>query len=327
MRVLFLLVLSVMFVSSQAQPTLQKAEWFIDSDPGFHRANRIVFNANNEVEWTFDLSNLSAGVHRLGVRVLDRNGIWSHTLIRPFLVLPRSNPNITYAEYFIDDDPGFGSAVTVPINSDTVTWEIDLSDLEVGVHYLHIRTQQASGAWTHTLTRAFLVAEEGKSPIERIDYRYTDGQVNELQFSYILEIPKHYIDIDFEPDTTGLVGGENYELCFQVTTVNGAKSEEECLNFEAKGQSSSIENIDDEIQLSLYPNPTSKQLFIELPAPKWVAKWSMVDRQGIFRSQNRVEHTVQKMSIQVSDLESGYYTLIIETRDSLIIRNVVINSK
>lgn len=325
MKILLFIISLFTFFQLQAQTNLRKAEWFINTDPGFHNATHINFAPNgDEVEWEFNLNNLDVGVHYLGVRVQDEAGIWSHTLTRAFLVLPPAQPGMTYAEWYIDEDPGFRRANPVPIIADTATWEIDLSGLEVGVHYLHVRTQQASGGWTHTLTRAFLVAEEGESPIERIDYSYTDERGEALQFSYTLDVAQHYIDLDFEPDTTGLIGGEEYELCFSVVTVNGARSDERCLNFEAEGIPSFTNDIEHQAQISLYPNPTIDHLTVDFPELTQVQVWAIIDANGRTRSRQTIRQSTQQLQLNVKDLESGYYTLVIETQNVLMIRNIIV---
>jgi len=251
---LFTIFLSLGFFHLQAQTNLRKAEWFVNTDPGFHKANRINF----------------------------------------------------------------------PLNSDKVEWEFNLNNLDVGVHHLCVRVQDEVGIWSHTLTRAFLVAQEGESPIERINYRYTDERGEALQFSYTLDVPQHYIDLDFEPDTIGLIGGEEYELCFSVVTVNGAKSDERCLNFEAEGMPSSINNIEHQAQIYLYPNPTSDQLIVDFPELTQIQSWAVIDAKGSTRFRQTIGQSIQQLQLDVKELESGHYTLAIETQNILIIRNIIV---
>ena len=59
--------------------------------------------------------------------------------------------NITRAEYFIDDDPGFGNGVTVPITAGTdiaANFSINVSTLSDGFHSLHVRVQDSDGNWS-----------------------------------------------------------------------------------------------------------------------------------------------------------------------------------
>ena len=325
MRIIILLLLTLGLIQLQAQSNFQKAEWFVDADPGYHNANQVNFaTGNDEAEWAFDLNGLDAGVHYLGVRALDNNGVWSHTLSRSFLVLPPLQPEMVYAEWFIDEDPGFRQANPVPIIGDTAVWEIDLSGLEVGVHYLHVRTQQASGGWTHTLTRSFLVAAEGESPIERIEYRYQDEMNNELSFSYELDEPQHYIDIDFVPDTMGLIGGETYNLCFSVVTIAGVASVERCLEFEAADIPTSIIGANTTAEFRLYPNPTIDKLYIELEPNLEAINWSIIDVQGRYQMKKKLIKNTQQLQIDVAQLPRGIYSLVIESNNMLIVRHFVL---
>lgn len=326
MKIFFSTILVFSLLSLSAQTNFQKTEWFIDADPGFNNANRVNFTSNSDIaEWNIALSGLEVGVHYLGVRVLDANGIWSHTLTRSFLILPPTLSDITLTEWFIDEDPGFGQANPIQMTTDTAAWEIDLSGLATGVHYLHVRTQQASGAWSHTLTRSFLVAAEGESPIQRIDYRYQDELGNELPFSYELEAPRHYIDLDFIPDTTNLVGGTNYELCFSVVTVAGAASEQRCLEFTTTDIPSSVSNSEPATLVKVYPNPSSDWINIELPKNMNLIKWSIVNANGQYQKQQKATINTQNFHVDITTLSSGHYALILESDSLLVVRYFVVH--
>ena len=56
------------------------------------------------------------------------------------------------AEYFIDNDPGFGSGTTfsIPVSNDiNQTFNVDLSTVSDGLHKLHIRTKDDLDNWSH----------------------------------------------------------------------------------------------------------------------------------------------------------------------------------
>lgn len=69
--------------------------------------------------------------------------------------------NITKFEYFIDSDPGIGLATQVPVIPATQITNLNIpistSSLSPGFHTLYIRSQNASGQWTHTHIRTFFV--------------------------------------------------------------------------------------------------------------------------------------------------------------------------
>ncbi|MDO7846549.1 T9SS type A sorting domain-containing protein [Hymenobacter sp. M29] len=142
-----------------------KAEYFIDTDPGFAAATDVPVTAATDISgvaFGVSLGSLSAGFHQLGVRSRDANGQWSLTNRRTFYYEPLANstlPNVTKVEYFIDTDPGFGMAVDVPVTAATdisgVVFNVNISSLTAGFHQLGVRSQDANGKWSLTNRRTF----------------------------------------------------------------------------------------------------------------------------------------------------------------------------
>ena len=161
-----LLVLSALLVlmnlsNGFAQlPNVVAMEYFIDNDPGFGSAIPItVSTPGNTINETFnvDLSSVSDGIHKLYIRTLDANGDWSHALVETFYKqgigeVASPDPNLVQVEYFIDNDPGFGSGIPVSITAATdinETFNVDLSTVIDGLHKLYIRTKDDLGNWGH----------------------------------------------------------------------------------------------------------------------------------------------------------------------------------
>lgn len=146
-------------------PNLVAAEYFIDNDPGFGLGTVIPVPGNSSMEelsFTTDISGLSNGMHRIFVRTMDSLDRWSHTNIYAFYktgALPEL-PDIVYAEYFIDSDPGMGSGIQIPVlnpgpDVTDLTFEIDESLLIMGNHMLFMRTRDEAGHWSLTLVDQF----------------------------------------------------------------------------------------------------------------------------------------------------------------------------
>ncbi len=56
-----------------------------------------------------------------------------------------------HAEYFIDIDPGFGSALAISVSGDILDENLVIptsGGIAQGDHYLHIRVQNADGTWS-----------------------------------------------------------------------------------------------------------------------------------------------------------------------------------
>lgn len=69
-----------------------------------------------------------------------------------FFVLPQLEAQqINYAEYFFDNDPGFGNATSLSMSqADTINadYSISTSGLSAGMHMLYVRTRSNTGKWS-----------------------------------------------------------------------------------------------------------------------------------------------------------------------------------
>ena len=142
---------------------ITKAEYFIDTDPGFGAATDIALTAGADISFSLNPSTgaISNGLHRLFVRAKDANGAWSLSSQQLFFKEAAiSNPaiNITKAEFFIDTDPGFGSATDVPLTAGAdISFSLspNIASLTNGLHRLYVRTKDAAGLWSITAQQLF----------------------------------------------------------------------------------------------------------------------------------------------------------------------------
>ena len=160
------------YPSAPAAPqNIIAAEYFVDDDPGFGVATAVPvtpgLNIAN-IPATINLTGLANGVHKLLVRTKSNTGIWSIAAIKVFLydfnplynnaALPQ---NIIAAEYFIDIDPGFGSATSIPvtagINISNAPVTVNTTGLSNGVHRLFIRSKNLEGSWSISFIKDFVV--------------------------------------------------------------------------------------------------------------------------------------------------------------------------
>ena len=161
--ILFLLSGTMLCIGQQ----INKAEYFIDNDPGFGLANPVtVSSPGNDLnlDFTASLQLLAEGFHYLGIRAGDDLGRWSHISQRVFYVFKLQaavDMEINNAEYFIDNDPGFGQANPVTVASPgsdlTINFTASLQSLTEGFHMLGVRAQDNSGKWGQLSQRIFYV--------------------------------------------------------------------------------------------------------------------------------------------------------------------------
>ncbi len=159
-----LLLVSMLPIPSMAQPNISRVEYYVDVDPGFGNATALSISpGTNLVDLNIPINTtaLSQGVHRLFARAQNANGNWglaaSWLFYKPYgggspPPPPPAASNITRIEYYIDIDPGLGSATALGITPGT-----NLQDLVIplnpvilseGVHRLYVRARNANGNWS-----------------------------------------------------------------------------------------------------------------------------------------------------------------------------------
>ncbi len=160
-------------LGSISLPNVTKAEYFMDTDPGFGLGSNIPVSPSTNIsnlQFSIDLGTVSTGFHTLFVRAKDGNGHWSITQVKSFYkapVYPPVMPDVTKAEYFIDTDPGFGSGTNIPVspsnNISNLQFVIDLNAVPVGFHTLFVRAKDGNGRWSFTQVKAFY--KTGGTPV------------------------------------------------------------------------------------------------------------------------------------------------------------------
>nr|MBC8147175.1 hypothetical protein [Bacteroidota bacterium] len=80
-----------------------------------------------------------------------------------FFVLPQLEAQqINYAEYFFDNDPGYGNGTSLTItqnNTIDANFSISTSSLSLGIHKLYVRTKSTTGEWSLCNYRLLYIRE------------------------------------------------------------------------------------------------------------------------------------------------------------------------
>lgn len=154
------------FSNFSSPQLIEAVEYFIDSDPGYGNGNSIpiVPDTTLEIPINVDLTGLLPGLHHLHIRARNSTGFWSVVQDASFMLWPgdTSFSQIVEVEYFIDNDPGYGNGIPIPMDSnvaiDTVV-NIDTSGLSVDTHRVFIRVLDNLGRWS--LTESFSICYPG----------------------------------------------------------------------------------------------------------------------------------------------------------------------
>jgi hypothetical protein len=180
---------------------ISKAEYFIDVDPGINKGTPISFSASDSISISFDFNcdTLTLGQHFLYVRVKDSAGLWSHYLMKNFIVEDTfTQGQLIQQEYFIDKEPTPGKGEPIQIaKSDSIANHIiyNPDTLSSGIHYFYIRFKNELGLWSPYVMKSFFVEDT-----------FTQGQLTQQEYF-----------IDKEP-TPGQ--GEPIQLAMSDTIAN-----------------------------------------------------------------------------------------------------------
>jgi len=165
-RTVYLLLMAGLFVASSlhaADNSPSLFEYFFDTDPGLGQGQLIqITEESTSHNINLNISNLSPGFHKLFVRAKHTDGNWGTTQSRPFYIQPdmeNVSTEVTQAEYYIDNDPGFGNGNSLTINptNPTVSSDIDISDLDKGIHHFFVRMKNSNDAWGISQSRVFFI--------------------------------------------------------------------------------------------------------------------------------------------------------------------------
>lgn len=219
LKPLLVLLCVGLFLPGQAQQ-IDQLEYFYDSDPGYGNGTAISLSPSAKIDTTLNLSTggLQNGPHQLFVRAQDSAGHWSLAHHAQFYLIQTASLNpfaLDRIEYFIDDDPGYGNATSILLNSaNTVdsTFNIPLSGLDAGIHRLFVRTRNVAGFWSLNHFQTFFhypSATANLLQVRRIEYFFdTDpgfGAATPIPIS-----PDTSVDVMANIDISGLAPGVHH---------------------------------------------------------------------------------------------------------------------
>ena len=154
-------------ILSPAASAIVKAEYFINTDPGFGLGTNIVIPSGqttlSNVNFNIPAASLTAPTNYLYIRTKFERCKWSEPLMRQLENITNTTPAIVKAEYFIDVDPGFGSGIDIPIPSGQTTltginFNLNYGSLSNGKHTLWVRAKDERGKWSIVATKQIIKA-------------------------------------------------------------------------------------------------------------------------------------------------------------------------
>lgn len=314
-QIIFTTILLVKAYCVLAQPNATQIEYFLDTDNGFG-LNTVLDITSPDVDITETVladipSGTSVGYHKLYIRAKDNDGNWSQTIRRHIEVVPAfAENNIVMGEYFLDQDPEFGTATTFTINPEqedveqVFTAQI-LSSTSLGYHKLYGRVKDAEGNWSHTFRKNIEVYLNPLTNVVEIEYFFG----NDLEFgnNNIVSLGAPEADGTWSfnvPYPTG-----NYDFNdFLFVRVKDSNNNWSITTILDEVATLSASNWLQESTL-LYPNPFSNLLSIKLPNNTEILQTEIYNNLG----QTVYSSLENKSVLELSNLSHGFYILNLET--------------
>jgi hypothetical protein len=154
-------------------PALAFAEYFFDDDPGVNNGTPVTIVIDYEIGFALEIAlnnhqELGPGFHHLYLRSKDLNGTWGLSQGRAFYIPDTTMTEPSFpmvaAEYYMDDDPGFGMGFPLTFNTGfevEETFMLPVSDLSDGEHLLFVRFKNDHETWGLPKSCEFSVTSVG----------------------------------------------------------------------------------------------------------------------------------------------------------------------
>ncbi|SMO54834.1 Por secretion system C-terminal sorting domain-containing protein [Saccharicrinis carchari] len=167
----------IMHVSAQ---NVTRLEYSIDAFVAEGKGTPLTITGDKtEVNSSFDIdiSNLGTGVHSIYFRSMNQNGIWSFPVKKSFYIAEEPiTEGIVAMEYSIDKRVKEGSGELIMFD-EASNWinnkmDVDIAQLEAGIHNIYFRAKNKLGTWSLPASRAFVVVAPETAKVEKIFYRF-----------------------------------------------------------------------------------------------------------------------------------------------------------
>ena len=119
--------------ASRSFTSLVNAEYFFTEDPGRGKANAITLDISESIEVKPPVNDLAPGVHRVGFRTQDENGIWSPTIVQIIELNDFDGDGVHDLADKDDDNDGLSDAEELAIGSDPYNPDTDNDGVNDGL--------------------------------------------------------------------------------------------------------------------------------------------------------------------------------------------------
>jgi len=306
-----------------------RAEYFINTDPGFGKATAITgFTPSTDVvqfQLSINLGSVPMGVNNLYVRAKDGNGNWSITNVIAFVKVDVSAPDIVKAEYFLNTDPGFGKAtpITLPVSANISQQALtfDIASAPFGVNNVYLRTKDSKGSWSLTNRFAFLKGEvEGN--ISSLEY-FIDNDPGFGMGTPVVLVPAQNINsYVFNANVTSVAANTTHNLFIRSKDSDGVWSLTNIVSFTKMSGVGVDEFTDASEAFTAFPNPSTDKITLKCLPTKKMDKIELLDIHGKFVQVQSSGNSTEKQ-LDISKLTNGIYFIRITSGKDVIYKKVV----
>jgi len=318
------------YVNKNVNGNMVKAEYFIDTDPGYGMALEVTFTPTldkSDHVFPIDVSGLDFGIYQLHVRYMSENNMWTLDEITPFYFKDGQIYLMVEGEYFIDEDPGLGLATPFSFTSGVDVPDISVlvltGDIDAGTHDLYIRTKAANGVWSLTNVE-FDIEVESTLPLRILSFEvHKNGGVALLEWKVNEAINTSHFEIERtdNSDFTKIGRVESINdlgiLEYEFTDIqpldglNYYRLKQVDIDGEFKYSPIRSLNFDSRQSIVVYPNPSINEVRVDgiLGAD---ASYLIYDATNRLVMRGNLEANT---SIDVSDLLPGAYHFVLRGGD------------
>jgi hypothetical protein len=242
---------------------------------------------------------------------------------RVFYVNPNLNApsSIIEAEYFFNNDPGFGNANSITVTAGNTfvlnNYDVVTENLSEGIHFLYIRCKNVNNKWSVPVRRVLYVSPNLNSPSPIIAAEYFIDTDPGFDLGNTITITAgNTVQINFDAITTGLSAG-NHFLYVRVKNQDNIWSVASKRQFTIDGQLSIDKNFISEFRM--YPNPTSGIISIYNGDDLTIDKVEVFDNLG-----KRVfSVNANTAQIDISHLANGMYVFKIYSGETVFQQKII----
>ena len=191
-------------------------EYFIGSDPGMGQGTKVQADAEGNVDFELPMDELKEGLNLVGLRAVCKNEDGSYTYgttTTKYVYKYRAqNGEVAGAEWFLNSDPGVGSANRVLADaSGNVNFDLPVSEMREGLNVLGLRAIGRDGQQeTFGSTQwqfVYRTAAAAQVPVDLVEY-FWDEDPGQGQGTRVTITPQAEVTLtDLEVSIEGLTPG------------------------------------------------------------------------------------------------------------------------